>query len=103
MGWMGHDSIMQPEQYTEFDMETVQRLTEVETRLKHVETSLDKFRTSNDIRLLEIKNLIVAGRPKPALPIVLGFVSRNWKWLVVVIGLVTGVPVAKLLGLLGGI
>jgi len=94
---------MLPKQYTEFDLETVQRLTEVETRLKHVETSLDKFRTNNDIRLTEIKNLIVASKPKPALPVVLGFISKNWKPIIIVLGVITGLPIAKLLGLLSGI
>lgn len=88
------------ETFTEHDMEVVQRLTEVETRLEVVEGALDDFRSHNDRRLDDLTALLT--RPTLAEKVLFGvgdFIKENWKTIVAVLLVVTGVG-AKALDIL---
>lgn len=93
---------MLPKQFTQFDLDTVERLTALETRLKHVESTLNNFEDNNNIRLTEIKNLIVSNNKTRALPIIGKFIGKNWKLLIIPIGLAFGLSIPQILALWSG-
>jgi len=79
---------MQPKQYTQHDLDVIQRLVEVETKLEQVETTLGDFKDSNEKRLDELLALM---QPRESTTeVVLTWVGKNWKYLAIIIALATG-------------
>lgn len=89
------------------DRETGERIARLEVRLDHVQDGLQELKVETRDRLEEIKELVMrippSDPPPPpvAPPTVLEWVSKNWKPILVVLGLLTGTSLVEALKLLG--
>lgn len=88
--------------FSQHDIDTASRLSAVEVRLDIVKAEVAEFRTHNDKRLDELMTMLVEAQVSRTrnLATVLDWTAKNWKIVLAMIALATGVELSTALGVI---